>query len=309
MYVYYPYFRAKKFEVKAVVNAANKLAQNGKILPIFECVTKKNPNLLVSKSAYFSQVGLPVALVMNPKDGELQNDPQVFIDLLTSMRAKGAEVWPTLIVDRGTTTQEVNAFSQHAQGHSAIYIHTGIPSQSVVTALQAALGSHLFVDGLTSATYHQGFSAPQMFLLRDGFKAERRNSDYQPRSFFDDLHLNYQGQGYQGFGDYNIIGREYKSGGGPALAVALHLTEEDQYGIGCNHFLSSTNQTRANPGGKFLEALSELMTYSKQNPGKIDFSDAHVELDDLHNRQHFPGLGDAKRLSMQHHLELMHQVV
>lgn len=308
MYVYYPYFRAKTFEIKAVAKAAEKLAKNGKIIPIFECVKDTNIKSLIKSSKVLTHFKLPIAIVVNPKVGDLTKKQQDLIDLITTMRANNVDVWPVLITDHKTTTQDINSFAQYIQQNSGIFIHSSMASQQTLPALKSASGTHIFIDALTSSTYNQNIS-PKGVILKDGFKIQKPNANYGPQSFFDDLYRSHQRLGYSGFGDYNIVGQEYVTGGGGAKAVALHITEEGQYGIECNHFLSVSNQTTANPAGKFIEALDALIDYSKKNPGKIDFSDAYKEFEDLHARSHFPGLADAKRLGMQHHLELMAKVV
>jgi hypothetical protein len=57
--------------------------------------------------------------------------------------------------------------------------------------------------------------------------------------------------------------------------------------------------------GKFAEALSKLVADVKANPNLIYKSNAVTEYFELHSKKHFPGLGYVKKLSMQHHIELM----
>ena len=103
-----------------------------------------------------------------------------------------------------------------------------------------------------------------------------------------------------------IVGDDYSDTGGPAWAVAIHLTylnkDNDMF---IYHFLSKQSESPTNPAGKFLEALEEMVKEIKKE-GSLTFeSKACKEYLRYHKSQHYPGLGYAKKLSMQHHLELI----
>lgn len=116
----------------------------------------------------------------------------------------------------------------------------------------------------------------------------------------------------QGFGDFLTVGDEYSEGGGPAYAVAIHLTfvdEDNDSSMFIRHFVSDSNLTPADPAGKFSEALGKLAKAVRKVNSKIMKTKAVLEFLDLHDRGHYPGLGYVKKLSMQHHIELMMDVV
>lgn len=108
-----------------------------------------------------------------------------------------------------------------------------------------------------------------------------------------------------GFGDFLIVGDEYSESGGPAYAVAIHLTylNEDEV-MYIRHFVSDRNDTPTDPAGKFAEALSKLVARVEEDE-LIYKSEAYKQYKDFHDRGHFPGLGYVKKLSMQHHIETL----
>lgn len=53
---------------------------------------------------------------------------------------------------------------------------------------------------------------------------KEKNADYPPIEEFSDLHITFGEEGMDGFGDFLIVGDDYTEGGGPAYAVAIHLT-------------------------------------------------------------------------------------
>jgi hypothetical protein len=129
--------------------------------------------------------------------------------------------------------------------------------------------------------------------------------DYPADEFFSELHRRYASEGFQGFGDFTIVGGDHSDGGGPTNAVAIHLTYRRQNNdVWIRHFLSDRITGTKGTPAKFLEALKKLIRFLDENP-EVSGCDACAEFRDLHRRQHFPGLGSLKRLSMKHHVDLM----
>ena len=92
------------------------------------------------------------------------------------------------------------------------------------------------------------------------------------------------------------------------FAVAIHLTYPDQnQKIRIGHFVSDSNDDRVDIAGKFAEALSKLIVFLKNYP---DFkTSAILEFSDLYQKQHYPGLGTIKKLSIVNHIELIIQLL
>lgn len=127
--------------------------------------------------------------------------------------------------------------------------------------------------------------------------------------FFSDLHITYAMENMdRGFGDFLTVGDQYRDGGGPAYAVAIHLTyidpsKDEQMFI--HHFLSDSQNTPTNPAGKFREAVAKLIAAVDALNSPILKSNAVAEFRRFHDTGHFPGLGYVKKLSMQHHIETL----
>ena len=143
-------------------------------------------------------------------------------------------------------------------------------------------------------------------LIRNGFKPQKKNAHYPPSEHFSDLHITFPDEGMDGFGDYLIVGDDYTETGGPAYAVAIHLTyldtDDDMF---IYHFISDQTDSPTDPGGKFLEAITKLVKAIKKPRSPIFKSRACAEYLELYQKQHYPGLGYVKKLSMQHHIELI----
>ena len=134
-------------------------------------------------------------------------------------------------------------------GHHITLIHAGFAQPK---ALAEALGAELtatrniFFEAHSGKLYRKHFQGSRRVLLRDGFQ-RRRNRD-QPRvELFSDLNVTYQEEGVDGFGDFLIVGDDYSETGGPAYAVAIHLTfidpDQDE-AMFIYHFVFRTGRTR-----------------------------------------------------------------
>jgi hypothetical protein len=111
-----------------------------------------------------------------------------------------------------------------------------------------------------------------------------------------------------GFGDFLIVGDDYSESGGPAYAIAIHLTfidpdQDDAMRI--YHFISNRQDTPQDPAGKFAEALDKMIATLNQPGSRVLETTAVKEFRELHKRGHFPGLGYIKKLSMNHHIETL----
>jgi len=165
----------------------------------------------------------------------------------------------------------------------------------------------VFVESDSPILYRRYFKGVTRVIVEDGFKSQS-NRDYPPSELFSELYLVYSDLGFEAFGDFLIVGREFKETGGPAYAIAIHLTYVDPNAddvISVKHYVSDQVDTPKDPAGKFLEALDKLVEDVNSPKSLIFRTSAVEEYLSLHRAGHFPGLGYVKKLSMQHHIELM----
>jgi hypothetical protein len=195
------------------------------------------------------------------------------------------------------------------QGRDYAVIHDGFSDAEFLTKkLDIHRSRNVFLAQSTGYLYRDKFKDfDNKVLIQDGFE-KRRNKDHPVEELFSDLHLTYRKREQMtAFGDYLIVGDDYSESGGPAYAVAVHLTYVDPERDGqmfVRHFVSKRTDTPVDPGGKFFEALTDLVNWV-QGAGsqKVARTQAIYEFLALHQASHYPGLGSVKKLSMQHHLE------
>ena len=139
-------------------------------------------------------------------------------------------------------------------------------------------------------------------------KKRQRNRDHPHNEFFSDLHITYEEEGMNGFGDFLTVGDDYSESGGPAYAIAIHLTyisPNNDHAMYIYHFLSDRQDTPTDPAGKFAEALANMIAELDTAGCPVLETAAVREFRQLHRDNHYPGLGYVKKLSMQHHIETL----
>jgi hypothetical protein len=171
----------------------------------------------------------------------------------------------------------------------------------------AAKVRNVFIESKCGLLYRRHFKSPNRILIRGGFE-RRANREHPEIEQFSDLHATFTELGMDGFGDFLIVGDEYSDSGGPAYAVAIHLTcidhDNDDVML-MHHFKSIRYDTPTDPAGKFAEALQKLVNEVDRPGTKILRTKAVEEFYALHLSGHFPGLGYVKKLSMNHHIETL----
>ena len=249
-------------------------------------------------------------VIVNPHHGDLSGAGEPLTELLKHNFLDTPGISAGILLKQNMTLEEVLAqYKEHAP-HAPVLIHAGFGEAK---ALTEELGkpkknhTHIFFEDFCGKLYQRHFSGANRILLRDGFK-RMRNKDYDRLEPFSDLHATFEEEGMNGFGDFLIVGDEYSEEGGPAYAIAIHLTfiDPDQDNLmQIYHFKSQRTDTPKDPAGKFAEALAVMMKTLDGPNSKVLETDAVKEFRALHEQAHFPGLGYVKKLSMSHHIETM----
>jgi hypothetical protein len=306
--MYHPYFRGKQYELITVRETAGILATS-KFTPIIEPVKESLGGLERALQAVCDAKGRAI-VVVNPFHGDLSGDGQNISGMLKDSFLEKEEIAAGVLLSKDMTLPAAMACIEEHTDHDMALIHAGFTdAKGLADRLGARMREmrHVFFEPSCGKLYRRHFADAQRILLRDGFK-RRRNRDHPPVELFSDLNVTFEDEGVDGFGDFLIVGDEFTEGGGPAYAVAIHLTfidptkDEAMY---IYHFVSQSRDTPTDPAGKFGEALDLMMRKLAQPDSHVLETSAVQEFRDLHRRGHFPGLGYVKKLSMKHHIETL----
>lgn len=305
--MYHPYFRGKQYELIAIREKASLLTAAG-FHPIIEPVRETLNGLNKALDSIVAAEG-KATVIVNPQHGDLSANGGALSGLLKEKFLNPRISAGILLKQDSSLTEAIQSYEAHAD-HTPVFIHAGFTDAKGVAHQLGQLTKedcHVFFEEYSGKLYQKHFSGAHRILLRDGFK-KRRNADYDLIEPFSDLHATFNEEGMDGFGDFLIVGDEFSETGGPAYAIAIHLTfidpeQDDRMFI--YHFKSERKDTPKDPAGKFAEALNSMVRTIDKPNSKVLETNAVREFRELHRQGHFPGLGYVKKLSMCHHIETL----
>ncbi len=307
--MYHPYLKGKQNELILLRENA-KLISDSFMIPIIEPV-KKNTAPLNKAIQSLMQENVEFIVTINPKHGDYKSNPLPLIENALNIIGDYEKFSMAYIVDANSSLLNVKDFLNEHTNKSIVFIHNGFPKPKELAELLSEfenIKKHIFMDN--QKRYQRLFKNQNIerILIRDGFEKRDSNGQYPNDESFSELHLTFDEEGMNGFGDFLIAGDTYSESGGPAYNVAIHLTylNEDEI-MNIRHFLSNKMEipTPKDPAGKFAEALSRLMVAFEEEDSLLLKGKAYLKFKELYDTDHFPGLGVVKKLSMQHHLELL----
>nr|WP_199044331.1 sce7725 family protein [Dyella sp. ASV24] len=306
--MYHPYFRGKQFELLTIRETAALLAASN-FVPIIEPVREALTGLGRALKSICEANGSAIVIV-NPDFGDHAQDGADISAFLKAGAFDSHNVAAGILLKKEMSVEGALAYHDEHANHAPVFVHAGfLDAKALAEKLGEKLGEskHVFLEEHCGKPYRKHFKGATRILVRDGFKRQR-NADYPDVEQFSDLHVTYEEEGMNGFGDFLIVGNDYTEGGGPAYAVAIHLTYIDPSRddvMYTYHFVSETRDTPTDPAGKFSQALSSLVKKLDTGESNVYETEAVAEFRDLHAKEHFPGLGYVKKLSMKHHIETL----
>lgn len=304
--MYFPYLRAKQFELIALRELVEYNLIGNNIIPIIEPV-KLSSTLLRTIEQYCIKERL-IGVIRNPQVGNFQhelenvnNDATVqnFLELMSNQTVLNSH-----IVNKNSKYELKQMFEQGIDKGNIILIHSNRDFLEVY-ANEFSEGSRANYNLIPDESIFRRTVRDSRVLFDDKFSKKTRNTDYigDEDEFFSDDHLYYAEDGYRGFSDYSIVGSDYSDSGFAPYAVAIHIVYFDRKNnLRIRHFVSDSNQDTKDPAGKFGEALAKLVKWNKtQNLSTYGIT----QFIDHYNNGTYPGLGTVKKLSIMHHIELM----
>ena len=310
--MYFPFFRGKQFELLAIRELSTFVSSNH-IFPIIEPV-KRSTNALKVALDSLVQHDIKFLTIINPACGELVKTSQPIVDFLNTNYSEYKCCYRGIIISNNSSLADIKKLIADTM-YQYFFVYTGVPVdiQAIIDELSnmPQVVGHIFDTDNFPNIYCKKIKRkhPEYCVcLKDCFN-KCKNADYPNVELFSEQHLDYENETCCGFSDYLIAGKEYSETGGPAFAIALHLTFFDQSNediMYIYHFVSDSIETSKDPAGKFLESLDKMIKII-DNPrdGTVFDSLACEEFRRLHSEQHYPGLGYLKKLSMLHHVQII----
>lgn len=311
--MYYPYFRGKQYELVTIRESAALIANAG-FVPIIEPVREQTSGLRKALEALAEQNAASI-VIANPQIGDHSHDGEDLRTFISEYFPDYEQLQIGCLLTEGMDKEDAlkECKSQDSKRELAL-IHAGFSEGRALGKCAEQeipnVNTNVFLEDYCGKLYQKHFKKlGTNILVRDGCVDRKRNRDHPDLpEFFSDLHITYDDEKVDGFGDFLMVGDDYTEGGGPAYTVAIHLTfidDDSDSEMHIQHFKSDRQDTPKDPAGKFQEALSKLVDAVQDTDSKFYETGAIAEFCDLHTRGHFPGLGYVKKLSMKHHIETL----
>jgi hypothetical protein len=291
--MYYPLLRGKQFELLAMRELALTIK---KFVPIIEIVRDNFPQIVKAIKALNDNNITPI-IIANPSVGALKD---TFInDSLDTF--KDVKFTYCYRLNSKNSDEISRRLGQLEKDEYWTWIDTG-PTVDLINHCKDSFAT--IIENGTPIHILQRLN--KIVLINDAFEKQDRNADYSEQSSYSYLHTEWSSLDKAiGFSDYTTLPKAYREGGGPAYVVTIHLSFIDEDGfneMSIRHYSSENDGSAANPASKFLEALAKLMTDVNNNNYFIQ-SSSILEFTTLSEKNHFPGLGHAKKLCVKHHIE------
>lgn len=304
--MYYPFLRARQFELIALRELVTEEAIQGVITPILEPVKETHNNLTLAHKV-FQDKDQAAYLIVNPTIGELAGDSNYYLEYLATLNF---EVFLPAFHYRNNAEYINQSIEQFGLTNCMIICENDIEGDDanfkVIAELAAVRLITVSDPGRNRSLNRYIKSLNKGFIrLDDLFEKKDRNSDFLnvTEHRFSEEHIHYSNEGFDGFSDYTVLPSDYVEGGSTPRAVVIHLTYLNiQNEIWIRHFTSETNDSIADVQGKFAEAAAKAVNYCRQNGV---FNSAITELETYFDTEHYPGLGIVKKISIKNHLLIL----
>lgn len=307
--MYFPFLRGKQHELLALRDLKDSNVLSGEIIPIIEPV--KYSTQLVSVVKGLLDDNRKLIMIMNPSVGtfvdDLNDNEELLEEILELMGHQNATIGYYLNSNAALEElpQLVNA-CKRTMKETAIF-HSDLrylDTYEVMFAQNEA--RYNFIADIKPLK--RRFANNNGVILRDSFIKRTPNAEYLNHQieWFSSDHLDFEQEGFLGFSDYSIVGEEYTESGFGAKAVAFHILYPDEANnLWVRHFVSDSNENRADQAGKFGESLYKFVDWYNQNETALIDTEGINELLECYKNGNYPGLGMLKRYSIKHHLELV----
>ena len=312
--MYFPFLRGKQFELLALKEICPLLKPANKIHPIIEPVKESFQALERSLSELCCN-GISPTIIVNPSVGDMGGTTAFKLNSFMSKFIENNEANIGFIIsndfDVSKARNVIERFYTDSTPITLIYNNeTDVDRSDLKDFIANHTVIYNVIDEANPRNFQRLFDPATKVFLSDPFPKAERNADYAKKhdALLTEEHKYYSNDGFVGFSDYLMIGKDYKESGFLPYAVAIHLTysaKADEE-IRLRHFVSNSNDDDSNVAGKFSEALAKLIEFV---PALTLKTKAVIEFEQLYAKEHYPGLGYLKKLSILNHLELVNKLL
>lgn len=305
--MYFPILRGRQFELLALRECITNKILSEHIIPILEPV--KVSSTYTKTIETFINANKKIAIINNPQVGtwskDLNKEGNIKIKEQITQQLLNENLLSALYVTSDLSAK-IDLLNSHGTTLDNLLLICNNPEYLDCYENVVGTNKPLYNIIPDKSDFRRRIRHNRV-MCDDHFPKQSRNIDYAniDTEFFSSDHLYYSDDGYKGFSDYSVVGKEYNETGFAPYAVAIHIVyfdEKDNLRIA--HFVSDSNDDISDPARKFSEAVKKLVEWNATM--KINTLAMH-KFKTAYETQTYPGLGVIKKYSIMHHLELMSQ--
>jgi len=306
--MYYPYLRARQFELIALRELVKESDHNNLVTPIIEPVRKSLTSLNKANEVFLENNFSPY-LTVNPFCGDEAGDKDFFLEYMKNL-------------------EQCSFLHAFHYNNNSDYISKNIQHYSLCNVMLICMEGFIDDPLLRKLSQNEAITKivvmdPRKYRsldnylknlnktyirLDDVFEKQIRNADYLDISAhkLTEEHLYFKEENYNGFSDFTVLPSVFTEGGVTPRAVVIHLSyisKENNSEIWIRHFTSETDgDSSSNVQGKFEEAAKKALNFCSKN--NIN-NTAITELREYFDNEKYPGLGIVKKISIKNHLNVV----
>jgi hypothetical protein len=301
---YFPFIRGQRFDLTAMREILPHLGTSEfPTTPnfIIEPVKGDLADLKKTVSAYESSgKSAKIILLINPMVGQKPS----LDDLINIANANPKTVIPAFVPGNHNHRGSHTDFISKVSSNDVVLIHEYDNPAANAESITIRSAKNVIFDvetGKLGFSYIAHLTSTRV-LIEDAFTNHPNNASYPSDEVFTGTHL-LKPLSHKYYGDYTIMRKDYKIGGGKANAIALHSGYHTLTEIRMKHFVSDPSLISATQAVMYDDALKKLLSFSStptalHTLGLKEF---------IASKPKYPGLPKAKQFGVMHHLQLRSQ--
>jgi hypothetical protein len=301
--LYVPYLYGRQEEALALAELATDIAAHPWVVPLIEPVVP-TPQLHTKLTILRGAKGQAM-LIANPTRGELAS-PSAQATALAHLAPDLADAERIRPVFRETDGQGLVAFlSTYVNRRVGIILTTQRIAPAVLEATLRGRDYLLMFDtGVSAMGYLPHIPANRGIDLGDRFRGRERNVEFAHPTdeFFSNDLTAWKAAGRAGFSDRTVLAPTYRTGGGAAVAIAVHLTYMNDSGLRVRHYVSDVGD-RGETSPKWAALLGDLVADVTTNPTLFEDTDGLASFLEQARTASYTSPGASKRQQIVHHIE------
>lgn len=314
--MYYPYLYGRQSELLAVRDVAHTLGDESEVRPVIEPVRVRSGSLRVTLEEA-EKADFTTYTVVNPALGDFAlaanaKDAAAWRDWAWDFLDEQTCAYAACLIDHNTSAVELRAFLKHFADEPVGFVlrNPGLALSDIAAMVSTHTDDYRYLLTGASPTVATlaALGKGDCVHVDPRFIVQARNSDYAGIEPFTDSHSTYAKAGLAGFSDYTVLDDQYREGGGPAGAVAIHLTFLDRptEELHVEHFVSDTTDRGIRDNElKFIEAARKILPAVRRTSSNFGDTAALNRYLTAVATSSPPTLAGNKRWQIGHHLELV----